>query len=357
MGIHVTFNPILFMGSLATLLSLWILKPLAASLKLLDRPGGRKTHHAPTPVIGGIALFIGFTVAVVCDRHLFDAIQFFWLCSAMILFVGVIDDRHDVSARTRLLIQAIAAFGLVLFGHVKLDNLSYFFTDFPVYSYWAILALSVLLVMAFINAMNMLDGLDGLVGGIALGQSFLLWLVSFKVESGSHHVLSLFLCLMLVFMAFNVPLPNGKPARVFLGDAGSTFIAFFLIWVGMTLSQQASASSPQSITVLWCLLFPLMDLLSVCIIRFGQGKSFFQAGHEHIHHILIRLGLSRPLASAFVCALSLSIGLLGLALEWMLVAEDIQFIVMIGIVFVYVITTYFVYHQRFLDHSENISAA
>lgn len=358
MDIHVNLNPILLMGSLATLLSLWILRPLAASLKLLDTPGGRKTHHAPTPVIGGIALFIGFTVAIFYDNHLLRITQLFWFFSAIILFVGVIDDRHDVSARARLMVQAIGSFGLVIFGHVKLDNLSYFFTDFSVYSYWIILVVSVLSIMAFINAMNMLDGLDGLVGGIALGQSFLLWLVSFKFGSDlCHHLLSIFLCLMLVFMAFNIPLPNGKPARVFLGDAGSTFIAFFLIWVGITLSQQVSVSSPQSITVFWCLLFPFMDLLSVCMIRFGQGRSFLKAGHEHIHHILIRLGMSRPLVSAFICVLSLSIGVIGFGLEWMGITQDFQLILMFGIMFLYVVATYTIYQRIFSASSENTSIA
>ena len=353
MSLHVSLNQNLLIASLTVFISVLILKPLAKSLKLLDYPGGRKKHQAATPVIGGIALFIGFTVALVCDAHLFQCTQIFWLFSLLIVFIGVIDDRHDVSARKRLLIQTFAAFGLTSFGNASLVNVSDLFFDEPIYSYWAAQVFSALMIVAFINAMNMLDGLDGLFGGIALSQNFLLWLISFKLSGEIHHLISVFLCLLSVFMLFNVPLPKGKHARIFLGDAGSTFIAFFVMWVSIVLSQHEQEASIQSLTILWCLLFPLLDLLSVCLIRLCHGKSCFQAGHEHLHYILIGLGMSRVFVSAAIFSLSLSLGLIGFGLIRLHVREDVQLALMVGVIFVYLITTYYAHQLTSSDSSED----
>ncbi len=340
MGINVALKLHLLIGPLAALVSLLILKPLATRFNLLDNPGGRKTHGAPTPLIGGIALFIGLTMALLYDVDVCRSTQTFWFFSAMLVLVGVIDDWQHVSARTRLIVQTIAAIGVTLLGNIKLDSLGPLFFFMPAFSSWAVVALSVVFIITFVNAMNMLDGLDGLVGGIAFGEGLLLWFLSFRLSSDLHHVLTIFLCTLFVFIMFNVSLSKEKQARVFLGDAGSTFIAFLLVWVGITLSQHEQMSRITPITILWCLLLPFMDLLSVCIIRFSHGKSWLEAGHEHIHHILQRLDLSRLLVSAIISALSLGIGLVGLGLAWWHVSEDVQLILMVSLVFLYLVATY-----------------
>jgi len=339
------FNPILI-GPIAVLISLWILKPLAARLRLLDHPGGRKIHASPTPVIGGIALFIGFTVALLCDGQFSQEIKALWFFSALILFIGVTDDRHGLSARMRLLVQTLVASGLVLISNIRIETFGHVLLDFLVNSHVFSLVFTVLVIIAFINAINMLDGLDGLVGGIALGEGFLLWLLSCRLMSSLQQILSVFLCLMLVFLVFNVPFFKGKQARVFLGDAGSTFIAFFLVCAGIMLSQHTQETSITPITILWCLLFPFMDLLSVCIIRKCIGKPCFQAGHEHIHHLLIRNGLSRHLVSAVLCLFSLSLGLIGLVLAWLQVSENVQLILLLMLISYYLLATFRIYKRE-----------
>jgi undecaprenyl-phosphate alpha-N-acetylglucosaminyl 1-phosphatetransferase len=357
MGICVVVNPSILIGCLSVFLSLWVMKRFASPLNLLDHPGGRKMHSMPTPVIGGIALFTGFTITLLCNWDLFYSVRIMWFCSLIILLVGVIDDRHDVSARTRLMVQALAALCLIVLSDTKLQHLGDFFFNMPVASYWVAIDLTVLVIMAFINAMNMLDGVDGLVGGIALGQGTLLWVLSASLVSNVHAILSIFLCLLPIFLIFNTPLPYGKPARIFLGDAGSTFIAFLLIWAGITLSQHELVSNVKPITVLWCLLFPFMDLLSVCIIRFFDGKSCFQAGHEHIHHILIRSGTPRPCVSLALSVLSFGIGLIGVALAWGNVVEDIQLMLMLTVVVIYVVATYHAYQFVSSESSDDVSPA
>lgn len=333
------FQPILI-GPIAVLLCLWILKPLAARLNLVDHPGGRKIHGSPTPVIGGIALFIGFTMALLCDDQLAHDTQTFWFFSAVIVLIGVVDDRQGLSARMRLMVQTLVAFGLVLMGKTRIETFGNVFLDLPVDLHAFSLMFTVLVIIAFINALNMLDGLDGLVGGIALGEGLLLWLLSCRLGSNLQFILTIFLCLMLVFLVFNISFSKGKQARVFLGDAGSTFIAFFLVCTSITLSQHSQESSITPITILWCLLFPFMDLLSVCIIRYRLGKPCFQAGHEHIHHILIRAGLSRYLVSVLICAFSLGIGLVGLSLAWLKVNENVQLILLLTLILCYLFATY-----------------
>ena len=87
------------------------------------------------------------------------------------------------------------------------------------------------------------------------------------------------------------------------------------------------------------MLFPFLDLLSVCIIRYRLGKPCFQAGHEHIHHILIRAGISRPLVSLILAVFSISIGLIGFSLAWLQVPENTQLIFMSLFVLFYLVIT------------------
>lgn len=346
-----------FTAPIAVLISLWILKPLAARLNLLDHPGGRKIHAVPTPVIGGIALFIGLTIAFLSDAQLMEKNQVFWFFSAFIVCIGVIDDRQGLSARSRLMVHALTAFGLIVLGNVRVLNLGDHCLSSMIQHHSISLIITLVVMIAFINAINMLDGLDGLVGGIALGECFLLWLLSSRLESVLHQILSIFLCMILVFLMFNFSFSKSKQAKIFLGDAGSTFLAFFLISTAISLSQHHQESNIKPITILWCMLFPFLDLLSVCIIRYRLRKPCFQAGHEHIHHILLRAGLPRAVVSLFLAMFSLSIGLVGLSLAWLQVSENAQLVLIFGFILFYLTITFRVYKHGLYLVSDITSTA
>ena len=327
------------------MVSVGLLMLFANRLKLLDYPGGRKRHLNPTPVIGGICIYIGFTTALLSDIVLFSNAFYFWFFSTFIVLMGVVDDRHEATARTRLIIQTTVTFGLVFFAGTQLVNLGGLIVNQPIILGWFAIPVSILFIVSFLNAMNMLDGIDGLVGGIALGEGLLLWVLSAQVGSPIQGILLIFIVLVVCFLFFNVSFRKGKKAKIFLGDAGSTFIAFFIIWAAISLSQQTHVSSIKPITVLWCVLFPFMDLVTVCVIRYREGKPCTLAGHDHIHHILMRRGIS-PIGVTFRLSLfSLGIGLMGLLFKLLSMPENAQFFVMVSLVVGYAIQVNHLYHR------------
>ncbi len=352
-----TLNLSMVWGAVGFITSTFLLMVFAKRLKLLDYPGGRKCHLSPTPVIGGLCLYVGFTSALLSDTALFHQAFYFWAFAGLIVLIGVIDDRHEASARTRLIVQTVATFGLVYFSGVQLENLGALIVHEPIHLHWLAIGVSILFIISFLNAMNMLDGIDGLVGGIALGQASLLWILSARAGSGLQDLLSIFIGLMVCFLFFNVSIRKGNKAKIFLGDAGSTFIAFFLIWVAISLSQQTHVSSIKPITVLWCVLFPFMDLVTVCVIRYREGKPCTLAGHDHIHHILMRRGISPIGVTLRLSLFSLGIGLVGLVFQYIAMPENAQFFVMVCLIFAYVVKVNQLYYREKILPSEKIGIA
>src|SRR3990167_2403343 len=280
---------------LACLFCIWLLQPLAVRVGLVDRPNERKLHQNEVPLIGGVAIFFGFCFALL---HLHLSLQpYRGLLSGSVLLVlmGVVDDFNDLSARLRLFGQIMVALMLTSWSGLLIENLGnlLFFGNLSL-NLWA-LPLTVLVVVTNINAMNMIDGQDGLAGSIALGQT--LWLLFFasQLQLQTLEILLVILTmLLLVFLSFNMTLPWRKQAAIFLGDSGSTFLAFVLIWVAIQVSQ-TNREIVRPIEVLWVMALPLFDLLNVIIYRLRQKKSIFRAGCDHSHHVLHFLGVHKSL--------------------------------------------------------------
>lgn len=319
-------------SALFTLIALWVLIPLAHRLKLIDHPTGRKNHGVPTPLIGGISMLIGLSGLLLIDLHLVS----FWLLATAILLVGVIDDRHDLKARTRLLIHSLIILLAIFFSPMRLDDLGCIFSSSPFYLDKLGPLITLFLVLSFMNSINMLDGMDGLVASIVAGQA--LFLLGFSLVM-HEHIMALLLTNLLfvlgVFLFYNLPNRWHTHARVFLGDAGSTLLAFFITWIVIGLSQNASAVSITPITLFWCVFFPFMEIYSACSLKRSKGKALTAASHDHIHFLLAKKGFSKKTTVLLLFTLSSSYGLLGLVLFWMQIPENIQFLMMWINIFAY----------------------
>jgi undecaprenyl-phosphate alpha-N-acetylglucosaminyl 1-phosphatetransferase len=296
---------------LASLFCYWLLIPVAGKIGLVDRPNSRKWHQDEVPLIGGIGVFFGFCLGVL-NLHVSLAPFRGVLAAALILvLMGVVDDLKDLSARLRLVGQVTVALVLVISGGALLE----FFGDFlwlgPLHlGLWS-LPLSVFLIVAYMNALNMLDGQDGLAAGVALVQC--LCLIFYADQMGQDVLLMLLIILAVLlslFLLFNVRLPGRLQALIFMGDAGSTFLAFILGFAGLKLAQ-VNPLILRPIDVLWVLSLPFFDLVSVMIYRALTGVSVFKAGRDHGHHILANLGLSVNHSTLLLCFLSCVFALMG----------------------------------------------
>ncbi len=182
-------------------------------------------------------------------------------------------------------------------------------------------------VVGVINALNMSDGLDGLAGGLALiAAGWLIVLVQSapSLQRGNSDALLILVMVIAGFLCFNLRPPWRARASVFMGDAGSTMLGFVLAWFLVHLSQ-GPAAVMVPMTAVWILAVPLLDTVAVMIRRIRAGHSPFAADRQHLHHLLLGLGLSDGQTTALLLAVALTTGAAGVAAYGLGAPEHLQF--------------------------------
>src|SRR5207248_4884491 len=287
------------------------LRPLAVRLCITDKPGGRRQHIGEIPLVGGIAMFIGILVATM------SAVQPMgrWTLlvpAALLVIVGVIDDRYNVGVSARLTAQICAALIMMIGGGPYLRDIGDPFGTGRLGL--GILAIpgSVLVALSVINAFNFIDGIDGLAASMAV-----IGLAAAGLATGlgapAVSVAAMACGAILGFLLFNFPAFRNRHLRTFMGDAGSTLLGFVVVWFALSICQGADRSmSP--VAALWFALMPLSDFFSCFVRRVARGKMPLHAGREHFHYVLMRAGLSGRQVLAVLLAFSVlyaAVGLIG----------------------------------------------
>ncbi len=304
-----------------------VVRRFAPALGLVDQPGDRKVHKTPTPMGGGIAVFLGLLIsaAVFIFSGGFVAPQPFqslldelalnaelqWQVSgisvgALILFlVGLADDRWNLSWKLRLGIQLLVAYGVTQTG-VQATV----FVAQP----WIGISITVLWIMILTNAMNFLDNMDGLSAGIGVIASSLSAGILLLMVREAHWCVAFGLLLLggslSGFLCWNRP-----PASIFMGDSGSNLIGFLLATLTVTGSFYQHSGSRHVILAPLCILaIPLYDFVTVILIRLRAGRSPFHGDKSHFSHRLVELGLRPARAVLTIHLATLMTGLGGLLL-------------------------------------------
>jgi UDP-GlcNAc:undecaprenyl-phosphate/decaprenyl-phosphate GlcNAc-1-phosphate transferase len=299
-----------FLGSM--LICMALIPPLMASagrLHFLDLPGGRKGHPAPIAKVGGIALAAGTFTAMLLWAPKDEIALAGLLGGAVILMFGVWDDRVGLGYLPKLFGQLIVA-GLVLWiGGIHPAVLPFLPEGWSIW--WLTGPIMFLLVVGVTNAINLADGLDGLAGGLSLisfaGMAYLAYLADDAV-----------IMLMMVpvlggllgFLRFNT-----YPARIFMGDAGSQFLGFYLGFMALVLTDPTRGPySPLLALFLWGL--PLLDTMGVMIQRLREGRSPFIGDRNHLHHKLLGMGFSHHSAVILIYLVQVGLIVLAYVLRW-----------------------------------------
>ena len=281
-----------------------LFRRLAVRLDILDHPGKRKIHHEATPLSGGIAIYLGFVAGLIFN---FRRMHFFMPILAgatIILVVGFIDDVRKLSAQSRLLAQFLAAL-FVLLGGWKISFLP------P--GFWgdaAEIILTLIWIIGVTNAYNYLDGMDGLAAGSAGINLLCFALILYLTGQFPLGVLSFVLLgACLAFLPYNF-----SKQKVFLGDAGSTFLGFIL--AGISLQGSWAADNMVKIFIPALILgVPIFDMIFTTIMRIREEKiktiiEWLQyGGKDHFHHYLVDIGLRPAGAVIFIYFVTLSLGL------------------------------------------------
>jgi UDP-GlcNAc:undecaprenyl-phosphate GlcNAc-1-phosphate transferase len=304
----------------ATIILILLLRPVAMQVGLTDCPDTRKTHQGEMPLVGGIAIFLAVILAVglkmllsggvLPDRYVLS----FLGGSFLLVVVGVWDDWVGLSPLVRFIIQVCAACTMVYGGGIFLNDLGYLGASDEIYSLGDLsVPFTVFVVVGMINAINMTDGLDGLSGnmtlvslaGLGIANSF--W--------GNHDHLQLLNTISAAVAGFLVLNQRSfwrNTAWVFLGDAGSMMLGFALIWNAIDIARlYPQIISPAA--TLWFLAVPIFDTVTMMIRRISDGRSPFQADSEHLHHLLVRSGMTVGETIGTMCvlqALGCGVGLL-----------------------------------------------
>lgn len=310
-----------------TLLVVVALRPIAISIKLVDRPGGRKTHHGEVPVIGGIAMFIGIAAGFGLLHQPIPYVGPLLFALFLMVLVGALDDRFQLSPWSRLPFQAVAAAILVIGTDTQLTSLGDpFGLGEIVLGHWSGHAVAIILLMAYINAFNMLDGMDGLAGMVAaVGFAAFGYLASNAGLIYSPHVAGLVVAAVIAFLIFNAPILTNRRLRCFMGDAGSTFLGLGLGWIALRATQSAGELNASPVTALWLSALPLYELFWTFGRRLSRGRSPFNPDAEHFHHKMIRGGLTVRAAFLLFLLLAILLASLGIWMERHNVADWISF--------------------------------
>ena len=330
----VTVLPAFLVSVLATG---WIARH-ASKLGLLDRPNARKVHTTPIPLGGGIGIWLGVVVvfaigslitwvltsnAAWADSIAPESVRIYlpgllsrigsiWLLIAagtVLMVLGLLDDRFGLDWKLRLAVEVGVASAVVYGQHLQLTA----YIDAP----WLTSILSVLWIVMLINSFNMLDNMDALSGGVASIICAMLSVMLLSTPESSMGQPQLFVAAMMLtllgglvgFLKHNWP-----PARIFMGDAGSYFVGYWIA-VGTLLSTYPGArgATPHAVLAPLCLLaIPLYDMVSVIWIRLREGRSPFQADKKHFSHRLVELGMSKTqaVATIYLATLTCSLGAL-----------------------------------------------
>ncbi|MBA0167772.1 UDP-N-acetylglucosamine--undecaprenyl-phosphate N-acetylglucosaminephosphotransferase [Pectobacterium sp. CFBP8739] len=303
--------------------SLFLARKAAVRIGLVDKPNVRKNHKGNIPLVGGVSIYLALCVLYVIQADLLPHFFLYLECSTALLVVGILDDRFDMPVLPRIGLQAcvaiammsagvfISSLGNILFsGEVFLGTLGYIITLFA--------------VLGSINAFNMVDGMDGLLSGLSFVTLSAL-VIAFYL-GGNTELARWTLCFLaatLPYACFNSAKWLGRKFKVFMGDAGSTLVGFSIIWL-LILATQGESSVMQPVTALWLIAIPLMDMAAVMIRRVARGRSPFKAGREHLHHILLHLGLTQRQTLGVIVAIASLLAMIGIICEHHHISESIM---------------------------------
>ena len=315
-----------FVGAITlSLLLVPAVREYAQRKQITDQPGGHKSHTAPVPYLGGVAMVLAFSAAMFVGvvvrrssqfdgrevrltvgnllaqgdglvRELIVVLGLALIFSAM----GLIDDLRGLSPWLRFAVGLGIAVTLVAYG-IRLQS--------PLPDAADVL-LSVVWILGITNAFNLLDNIDGLAAGTAAVAATTFFLIALFNDQDYSALLAIGLAgAMLGFLRSNF-----HPATIYMGDAGSLFIGFLMAYLGLKMRTTVT-EIPQLFAPLVVLGVAVLDTTMVVVSRLRRGVSPFTGGQDHLSHRLRRLGLSVRRSVSTLLLASVALGGLAVALS------------------------------------------
>jgi len=267
---------------LASVIFVYLSKKIAEYIGAIDVPNKRSAHKKPTPLLGGIGIFLSFLLGYMIFGEQSILMLSVLISSFLILLLGVFDDIKPIKARYKIIMHIMVAAIGVFYGGLKLSHVDLFGInlEFGIFSPYV----TMIIIVGIINAINLIDGLDGLCAGISSIYFLTIGVIALLLNQlGGLDVILSFIMLgaTLGFLVYNFP-----PAKIFMGDTGSTFLGL-MISVIMLLGFKTVTLTSLVIPLI-LLILPITDTLFAIIRRTLQKKSIGEADKKHLHHQLLK---------------------------------------------------------------------
>lgn len=291
-----------------------ILQKISIRVGFVDKPNERKIHKEPIPLLGGLGMYIVFVVLVVLVMGLGKKVLGILLASFIIVSVGLLDDWYksqgkDLKAFPKFITQIGAAFLISLFG-IRIFGITNPFSgnyiQFPLIIQYVS---TIIWIFGVTTVINFIDGMDGLASGLTSISSLTLFIVALVMEQPISALFAIVLCgISLGFLKH-----NKYPAKIFMGDAGATFLGFILGIIAVDGAFKSATLFSLFIPVM-ALALPIFDNIFVVINRAIEGKPVYMADNKQIHFRLLRLGLNQQQTVAVLYVVSLFFSLTSIIL-------------------------------------------
>lgn len=296
---------------IAFILGIFIVPPVIVFSEkkgLTDKPNERKIHNHPIPRLGGVAIWIctilSFFALIILSYYPYHSLLSGLLTGSSLMFLlGLIDDIFGLSAKFKFVIQISIASMVFLLG-VKISSVYIPLTGTVEIPNYLSYILTVGWIVGISNAVNFIDGVDGLAGSVITISSVTLGLLAAAIIPGDV-VISLMAFIlsgaMLGFLTYNF-----HPAKIFMGDSGALFAGFLLATLSVIYAEKTGGW--QMYMPIFVLALPICDLTFSSLRRILKGTSPFVADANHIHHKLLKLGLSQNKAVLILVIFSILTG-------------------------------------------------
>jgi UDP-GlcNAc:undecaprenyl-phosphate/decaprenyl-phosphate GlcNAc-1-phosphate transferase len=301
-----------FVVALCASLALTIpVRRYALHVGMVDRPGPRKVHAAPIPLLGGLAIYCGVALAVVIvmQRDALSQVVGIFAGATLVAVTGFLDDRGLLHHQIKLFLSMPTAAAILLVSGIRADVFSTFWPNRT--GWWCDTALTLVWVVGITAAFSILDHMDGLCAGVAATAS--LFFAIFAIHSGQWLVGTMAAAIMgaaIGFLRWNF-----NPAKIFMGDGGAMFLGFLMATLALKLRLVGHTPKIWIIPIL-ILGVPVFDTTLISISRSRRGLlPFTTPGKDHTAHRLSNLGLKQRGAVLLLYGLGLLFGFSALALS------------------------------------------
>lgn len=276
---------------------------MSMKINAVDKPNSRKIHTGLMPTLGGLSIFLSFLVGILIIQPTSPYHLAIVLGAFVIILLGFFDDLYALTAKAKFIIQILAACIVVFGGGLQVEFINLPFGGQIEFG-WLSALVTILWIVGITNAINLIDGLDGLAAGVSAIALFTI--ATMSILMGNVYVLSIAIILFWSILGF-IPY-NFFPAKVFMGDTGALFLGFMIAVLSLLGFKNVTMIS--FIIPIFILAVPIFDTGIAIVRRLVHKRPISSPDSSHLHHRLVKLGMTHRQTVIFMYVLS---GMFGVA--------------------------------------------